>query len=132
MFYQSRTTQLRLTVGPRAHAASTVFRMLAATLALVMFVCLPFERAHSFTNHLRPPVTRRAAQRHTSIAQPDTSPAEQVIKCPLLPTPFIAMAITAPTLPLLDSESRPDLPLPRLLRRLKLGIARASSPDPLS
>jgi hypothetical protein len=115
----------------QARSLAAAARIVAAMIALTMLITLPAERAHSFSLHLRAPVVRRSAQAHLSVAQPEASAAQQLRLRSLLPTPFVALEDASPSRPLLCSGEQTEIPLSRLLRHLKLGIARTSSPDPL-
>ena len=116
----------------RTHTVSAIFRATAITLALLMLVSLPAVRSHNFATHLRTPTTRRSTLRHTSVAQPEMSAGEQVQSHPsplaLIPVEAAATVIR----PVLGLDSRTNIPLARMLRRLKLGFSRARSPDPLA
>jgi hypothetical protein len=118
--------------GFRAGNCAATFRLVASILALVMLISFPADRAHSFTTHLRAPVVRRVTQSHTSIAQPEVSAAQKLQKCSLVPSVLASMADAATVRPLPRLKATTEVLPARLLRRLKLGIARTNSPDPLS
>src|SRR5277367_4786894 len=122
-----------LTVGNLyTRTISTVARLVSTALALAMLISLPAESAHTFPIHLRAPVVRRSARRHICVAEPEASAAEQLPACPSLPLPLVPIDHSALIDLPLESTSNTEIPLTRLLRHLKVRIARSSSPDPLS
>jgi hypothetical protein len=111
---------------------AATFRLVASILALIMLISLPADRAHSFATHLRAPVVRRATQTHTSIARPKLSATKKLEQCTLAPSLVAAIKDASMGRPLPRLKVTTEVLPARLLRRLKLGFARTSSPDPLS
>ena len=95
-----------------------------------MLLAFPIRSAHQFSDHFRTPEVRRSIERHTPIAHPDSRSAERTPHQALLP----ALLIPTDDLGAIKPAAHFDLaeiPISRLLLRLKLGSSRSSSQDPL-
>jgi hypothetical protein len=118
--------------APHVGICAAPIRLVASILALLMLISLPADRAHSFTTHLRAPVVRRTTQSQTSIAQPEISATQRLHKCGLAPSPLASIGDVAVVRPRPRLKVTMEVLPARLLRHLKLGFARTSTPDPLS
>src|ERR1043166_7195323 len=115
----------------RARTIAAILRVIASMLALVMLVSLPAGRQHSFTTHVREPLVRRSTQRHTFVTPAEASAAEQVQRSTPAPSCFDSIESAEAIRPLLQLELKTEDALARLLYRLKLGVSRKTSLDPL-
>ncbi len=102
-----------------------------ALLGLLMLLAFPMRPVHQFTDHFRASEIRRSVERHTFLAQPEADPAERVARGAILPALTVPVATFSAVKPLAVFEFTSQVPLTRLLLRLKLGPSRASAQDPL-
>jgi hypothetical protein len=111
--------------------AARLFSLGICLLSVLTLLTFPMQSAHQFTDHFRTPEVRRSIERHTPIAQPESEAAERIPHQPVLPTRIIpiddGVVITAVANFGLSSQ----VPLSRLLSRVKLGSRSSRAPDPL-
>ncbi len=108
-----------------------LLQAVACVVSMVMLLSFPAAKAHAFGTHFRNPEVRRTIERHTSIAHPDQNLQKGVAPTDTLPRFFIPIETVNKIVPLGDFESIPEVPLPRLLNRLKLNPSGSSGQDPL-
>lgn len=122
--------QQLLKFGVRSIIKSQHVAAWVAAIAVVLtFSVVP---VHQFSPHFRSPDLGRWTEGHTNAAQPETSAAGRI-------APTIALERTIPALVQIDSASSSlvdielasEVPLARLLKRLKLGPSRTANSDPL-
>jgi hypothetical protein len=100
-------------------------------VTLLMMLTFPISQGHQLTSHFRVPDVCRSTERRTPIAPPEAETAERIAHqaaLPALPIPIIINEVVEPTA---NIELPPQVPLSRLLLRLKIGSSRSSSQDPL-
>jgi hypothetical protein len=113
-----------ITVGGGVRAAICVL----SVLSLLAFSMPP---AHQCTVHLRTPEVRSSIERHTSVAEPEAGPAGRIADGAVVSALFTPVD-TANTVKSRENvEPSSEVPLTRLLLRLKLGPSRADGQDPL-
>jgi hypothetical protein len=111
--------------------ATTLLKLAACVVSVLMLLVFPIRKAHQFTIHFRSPEVRRSIERHTPIAQPESEPAERIAHHAVLPTLLVPIDTGDAVKPVADFERSPQVSLSRLLLRLKLGSSRSGSQDPL-
>lgn len=110
----------------------TVLANTAACIAgLAVILLFPGAKVHSFPTHFRAPEVCRSAQRHLPIAHSDTDNTECVVQTAPLPVFFAPteaghISIASPV-----EEQTIEVPLARLVNRMKLGPAGSGAQDPL-
>jgi hypothetical protein len=103
----------------------------ACIMGALTLLTFPAQSAHQFTDHFRTPEVRRAIERHTPIAQGESEAAERIPLQAVVPTlSFLADADRA-IIPISNYERSPQVQLPRMLSRLKLGSSSSDASDPL-
>jgi hypothetical protein len=110
--------------------AASLLSLAACVVSILMLLAFPIRSAHQFSDHFRTPEVRRSIERHTPIAHPDSRSAERTPHQALLP----ALLIPTDDLDALKPAAHFDfaeIPISRLLLRLKLGSSRSGSQDPL-
>lgn len=115
-------------VTPRA---ASLFNLAVCIVSVLMLLTFPMQRVHQYTNHFRTPQVRRLIERHTSVAQPEAGTTERIAYQAVLPTLAETIETGDVVAPVVDIECSPQVPLSRLLLRLKQGFSRSSSQDPL-
>src|SRR5271168_4003018 len=101
-------------------SAMVLMRASICIVSVLMLLSFPAARAHAFETHFRNPEVRRAIERETSIAHTDENPQNRIAPNELLPTFFAPTETINQKVPLDSLESISEVPLPRLLNRLKL------------
>jgi hypothetical protein len=114
-----------------ASKAARLFNIVACMVSVLTLLTFPLQSAHQFTDHFRIPEVRRSIERHTPIAQPESETAERIPRQAMLLTRIVPMDAGKVITPISDVEPSSELPLSRLLSRLKLGAPSSSAPDPL-
>lgn len=109
--------------------AITYVAVCAVIVAMLLF--LPANRVHCFGNHFRTPEVRRTIERQTPVAYSTENARERVARSELLPTFFAPTETSSKIVPLDNVESTRQVPLSRLLNRLKLHPSGSSGRDPL-
>jgi len=99
----------------------------------LMLISLPAERPHSFDTHLQAPLMHRTTQSSTFVETCDSSALQQMqylanAPCPLVPLHDCILARLVSNLGVFELSDQLGVSLPRLLRRLKLGISPAGVP----
>jgi hypothetical protein len=106
-------------------------RIVPCIVSILMLLLLPAAKAHTFGPHFRTPEVRRSAERHTSVAYGENDTHQRLAQSNLLPR-FLAPPETGGKIFLSPNfESTFEVPLSRLLRRLKLKHCGSSGQDPL-
>jgi hypothetical protein len=122
---------MRIGINSKAFKHADLFRFVACAFSVLMLLTLPIRSGHQYTNHFRTPEVRRTVERHTYVAHTNAGPAESVphqnVLAPLLATVDDGDVIK----PVVDSEISTQIPISRLLLRLKLGWSRSGNQDPL-
>jgi len=106
-------------------------RISACVVSVVMLRLFPAAKPHSFGPHFRMPEVRRAMERHTSIATTDNNAQERVAQSSRLPSCFGPAEPKLKVIPRDHLDSAFEIPLTRLLNRLKLNPSGSSGQDPL-
>ena len=108
-----------------------LLHLAACVASILMLLAFPIRPVHQFANHFRTPEVRRSMERHTPVAQPEAGPAESIAHQAVLPA-LVAPVDTGDVItPIGEFELSSEIPLSRLLLRLKLGPSRAGDQDPL-
>lgn len=110
--------------------AGRIAHIAACAIGLMMLLSVPIQRPHRFTDHFRGPEVRRSIERHTKIAPPESGP-ENRIQFDVLRRLAAPVDDEAEIKALPDFDPVPQVPLTRLLLRLKLASSRAGAQDPL-
>ena len=111
--------------------AATLFNLAGCVVGVLMLLAFPIRQAHQFTNHFRTPEVRRSIERHTPIAHPEAGIAERIAHQAVLPALLVHIDTGAVVEPAANIEFASQVPLSRLLLRLKLGSSRSGGQDPL-
>ena len=115
----------------RLHSVTAFLHAVACVVSVAMLISFPAGNGHSFGTHFRTPQVRRAIERQVSIAHSDSNIRDQVAHSDPLAT-FFAPADPHPGMMARGHrESFPEVPLPRLLSRLKLNPSGSGNQDPL-
>jgi hypothetical protein len=101
-----------------------------ALVGLLMMLTFPMQPAHQFSDHFRADEARQTIERHTFLAQRPAGPTERIAQCAVRPALSVRIAIPSEVNPPPASEFTSDIPLIRLLLRLKLGPSHTSAQDP--
>ncbi len=112
-------------------ALASFLHLVVCIVSLAMLLLVPATRVHNFGTHFRSPEVRRAAQRHTSIAHSDSNPNERIAESTPLPAFFTPTETFSNTIALDSFVSYAEVPVVRLLNRLKLNPSGSSGQDPL-
>lgn len=117
---------------PVSHCLNSLTAFLHAAACIVsiaMLLSFPAVTVHNFATHFRAPEVRRTAERHTSVVNSDEdNTRERVAQRDLLPTFFVP---TEPkTVPGDNLKLPSQVPLSRLLNRLKLSCRASRGQDP--
>jgi hypothetical protein len=123
----------------RAHAhlrlLAPVLYSVACVLSIAMLLSFPAAKVHSFRAHFRTPETRRVTDRHTFVAVEGQGANERIIKNDSqngsLPSFFTPIESITKIDCNCSFESPSEVPLLRLLNRLKLNPSGSSGSDPL-
>ena len=111
--------------------AATLFNLAACVVSVLMLLAFPIRQADQFTNHFRTPEVRRSIERHTPIAQPESGPAERIAHQAVMPSVVMPVETGNVVDPVAKVDLSFQVPLSRLLLRLKLGSSRSGGQDPL-
>jgi hypothetical protein len=103
----------------------------ACIVSIAMLLSFPATRVHNFGTHFRTPEVRRAIERHSSVAHSHDNALDRVAQSDLLPMFFTPTETASKIVPLGNFEAASEVPLPRLLNRLKLNPAGSGGQDPL-
>lgn len=106
-----------------------VLNLLACAVSLLMLLAFPLRSAHQYTNHYRAPEIRRAIERNTPIAHPEAETAECIAHQAVLPRLLAPTHTGEVAEPVSNIEFFSQVPLSRLLLRLKLGSSRSGGQD---
>ena len=112
-----------------AKAIASFAHLAVCIVSIAMLLLIPATKVHHFGTHFRSPEVRRTAQRHTAIAHSDSSAPQRIAESTPLPAFFTPTETFSKTVAL-DSV-RHEIPLVRLLHRLKLNPSGSSGQDPL-
>jgi hypothetical protein len=112
-------------------AVTALMRVSACVVGLTVLLALPCLATHHFGDLYRTTEVRQTTARHTFLAEfggdtADLSGNREAEPRDREPVPQASPCREAPNL-----EAPPAVPITRLLRRRKIGLARAASPDPL-
>jgi hypothetical protein len=121
------TTRFHITV----HKAARLFNLAACIVSVLTLLTFPMQSAHQFTNHFRTPEVRRSIERHTPVTQSESQVTECIPYQALLPNLIIPVDEGKVPIRVTNFEFASQVPLSRLLSRLKLGPSRSDGPDPL-
>jgi hypothetical protein len=111
--------------------AAGLLNLAACIVSVLMLLVFPMQRVHQYTNHFRAPEIRRSTLRHTPIAQRESGPAERIAHQAVLPALLVYVDTGDVVEPAANIEFASQVPLSRLLLRLKLGPSRSGGQDPL-
>ena len=103
-------------------------KMASCIIVALILVVLPLARSHRAGVHFRTHEARRSVERHTFLEQSKVYEIERVHPATLR---FAFVALEDAPRPLQGFVRTPQLPITRLLLRLKLGLSSSGSPDPL-
>jgi hypothetical protein len=103
----------------------------ACIVSVAMLLSFPATRFHNFPTHFRNPEVRRATERHTGVAPRTEKTPDAVAQSDLLPRFFAPVETAGKIVPADNFEAVSEVPLSRLLHRLKLNPCGSSGQDPL-
>jgi hypothetical protein len=112
-------------------ALASFLHLAVCIVSLAMLLLVPATRVHNFGTHFRSPEVRRTVQRHISIAHGDSNAPERIGAGAPLPAFFTPTETFSKTVALDRFELHDEVPLVRLLNRLKLNPSGSSGQDPL-
>jgi hypothetical protein len=113
------------------HRAAKLLNLAACIVSMLMLLAFPMQRVHQYTIHLRAPEIRRSIERHTFVAHPEAGIAERIAYQAVMPAVLEPVAAGDAPKPVVHSDLLPQIPIPHLLARLKLGSSRSGGQDPL-
>jgi len=114
-----------------AFQAASVLNFAACLVSVLMLLAFPMQSAFRLADHFRAPEVRRSIVRHTFIAQHQSGPVDRIARqavLPAFPAPIDTENVTEP---ISNIEISSQVPLSRLLLRVKLGPSRSGGRDPL-
>jgi hypothetical protein len=109
----------------------SLLRVVACVLSVAMLLSLVIAKSHNFGAHFRTPEVRRTTMRHTTAAHSYDSSCERVAHSNIQPARFAPIHLQREIIPLENFALASEVPLPRLLSRLKLNPAGSGGLDPL-
>jgi hypothetical protein len=124
-----RAMSTRFHFVPRRIAG--LLNVAACVVSVLMLLAFPMQRGHQFAAHFRSPEVRRSIERHTPIAHPEAGTAERIAHQAVLPALLVYVDTGDVVEPAANIEFASQVPLARLLLRLKLGPSRSGGQDPL-
>jgi hypothetical protein len=106
-------------------------QLIASLGVMLMLLTFPVGRIHQATDHFRSPEVRRSVERNVFLERTKSDASERVVP-QKFKSPGLFLIDTADSVKA-DKEftPTPQIPLTRLLLRLKLGPSRSSTTDPL-
>ena len=111
--------------------ASSVLSLAACIVSVLMLLAFPVQSGHQYGSHLRTPEVRASIERHTFVAYPEAENADRIANQAVM----LAVVTPIETSDAITLVASPDLfpqvPIARLLARLKLGPSRSGGQDPL-
>ncbi len=110
---------------------ASLISAVACVVSLLMLLVFPMGPEHQFTGHFRSPEVCQSIERHTPIAQPEARTTECIAHQAALPALLMLINNGDVVEPVANIEFSPQVPLSRLLLRLKLGPSRSGGQDPL-
>ena len=110
---------------------TSLMRLAAGLVVVVMLLLFPVTRAHDFGTHFRNPEVRRSIARHTFVAQSHDNIPERIAHTNLRPVVFTPIVTDRQIAPLENFDAIPHVTLARILKRLKLNPAGSGGTDPL-
>jgi hypothetical protein len=122
---------MRIGFNSKALKPADLLRFVAFAFSVLMLLTLPIRSAHRYTNHFRTPEVRRTVERHTYVVHGNAGSAECVSHQDVLVPVRVSVDDGDAIKPAIDSEIAPQIPISRLLLRLKLGSSRSGNQDPL-
>jgi hypothetical protein len=114
---------------PGGIKAAGLVRIAICALSAMSLLAFSLRPAYQSTVHLRTPEVRRSVERHTSVAEPEASPAGRIADGAVVPALAAPVDAAITVKPRLEPEPSTEIPLTRLLLRLKLGPSRADGQD---
>jgi len=115
----------RLSSSFKSRCASA--HLAICVVSLAMLLLFPAAKVHGFRTHFRIPEARRSAQRHTFIANSDSTPPETAP----LAVSFASTETVQNSFPLDNQEFITEVPFARLVNRMKLYPPGSNAQDPL-
>jgi hypothetical protein len=122
---------VKRSVSSCLRSLTACLRVVVCAIVVGMLLFFPANKVHSFRNHFRSPEVRRAIERNTAVAHSAEKTHALVGQMEFLPTFFTPTETNSKVVALENFESAADVPLARLLNRLKLNPAGSSGQDPL-
>ena len=110
---------------------ATVFRVSICAIGVAMLISFPTARAQHFRQHFGSTEVRQSIVRHTFVAGPETGGVEDVTYADAQPATALLPTILQLANRFRPSEVVADVPMFRILQRLKLGPTRSGASDPL-
>jgi hypothetical protein len=118
-----------LKLGGRVIA--TTLRATACILSVAMLLSFPTARAHHFGQHFGTTEIRQNIVRHTFVAGPEASGAEEITLTDAQPATATAVTIENVTKRYFAAAIVSEVPAFRILQHFKLGPSRSGAKDPL-
>jgi len=115
----------------RSRSPYSTIRVVASLVIVAMLLLFPASRAHDIGTHFRNPEIRRSTARHTFVAHSLDNTREQLAQNNLQPVVFAPIVTDRQPASLENFDAVPQMPLARLLSRLKLNPAGSGGSDPL-
>ncbi len=101
-------------------------------IAVAMLLSFPANKVHRYEIHLRTPEIRRAIERSTFLAQPETTGAEHIVQAKVAPSVPVVLVAPVFSKPLANVRIVSDVLPTRFLLRIKPAPAPSGGSDPLS
>ena len=112
-------------------AIATTIRATACILSVAMLLSFPAARAHQFGQHFGTSEIRQNIVRHTFVAGPEASGAEEIALIDAQPANPTAVTIENVTKRYFAAAIVSQVPPFRILQHFKLGPSRSGAKDPL-
>ena len=109
-----------------------IILMFACFCSLIILFTVPIEEVHHFAAHFRTGEVRRSLERHTAHASDDAPPSDPRPRREIVSAPIIMPILCADTAHAYTLTAFTEIPITRLLSRLKVGSHSDSDHDSLS
>jgi hypothetical protein len=110
---------------------SNIARVTFCVSVALMLVMLPVPRVHQAADHFRSPEIRRSIERNVFLERTKNDFSERISTNYLEPTSLLRTETEDSVKLIVGFAPTPQVPITRLLLRLKLGSSVSGTPDPL-